>query len=361
MGFVLLGMTIVLATITYQFVQFWMLPGDSSAAVPRTIFYEVKAHMPAATIARELEKEGVVSSSRLFYWYGRLTGKSKRFKAGDYRFTTKMTPEEVLAIIMSGISYGIPFTVPEGFNIKQIAETFEKLRPGSGDRFLELCESPEFIATLNLAALNLNPQPSTLEGFLYPDTYLISRKTTVEEVIRQMVRKFSSVFTSVHERAKSLGLTPYQALTLASIIEKETGAPQERPMISSVFHNRLRKKMPLQSDPTVIYGIKNYDGNLHRSDLLRPSPYNTYTLPGLPVGPIANPGKDAIMAALSPIESNYLYFVSHNDGTHEFTSTYEEHRKAVAKFQLDAKAREGKSWRDLHGKKSAAGDAGAVQ
>src|SRR6185312_975952 len=138
------------------------------------------------------------------------------------------------------------------------------------------------------------------------------------------------------------------------IIEKETGAPQERPMISSVFHNRLRKRMKLQSDPTTIYGIwKRYDGNIHKSDLSTQNPYNTYFVPALPVGPISNPGREAIRAALNPATSDYLYFVSHNDGTHEFSTTYENHTKAVKKFQLDAKARAGKSWRDLYKKNQA--------
>jgi UPF0755 protein len=174
-----------------------------------------------------------------------------------------------------------------------------------------------------------------------------------EDMIRQMVRKFLSVWTpEVETQAKLLGFNQLQAVTLASMIEKETGAPQERPMISSVFHNRLRKKMRLQSDPTTIYGMwETYAGNIHRSDLLTPTPYNTYTVPGLPLGPIGNPGREALQAALNPSESNYIFFVSHNDGTHEFTSSLQDHNAAVRTFQMDPNARKGKSWRDL--KKSA--------
>lgn len=143
-------------------------------------------------------------------------------------------------------------------------------------------------------------------------------------------------------------MSRYEVLTLASMIEKETGAPQERPVISSVFHNRLTRKMKLQSDPTTIYGIwDHFDGNLHKADMASDTPYNTYVVPALPLGPISNPGKASIQAALYPASTEYLYFVSHNDGTHEFTRTYEDHLSAVRKFQLDPKAREGKSWRDL--------------
>ena len=168
-------------------------------------------------------------------------------------------------------------------------------------------------------------------------------------MLRTMVRKFQSVWTPENDAlARKLGFTPLQAITLASMIEKETGAPQERPLISSVFHNRLKKRMRLQSDPTTIYGMwETYTGNIHRSDLLVPTPFNTYTLPSLPAGPIANPGRESIQAALNPSESQYFFFVSHNDGTHEFTATLDDHNRAVRKFQLDPKAREGKSWRDL--------------
>ncbi|MBI3543981.1 MAG: endolytic transglycosylase MltG, partial [Deltaproteobacteria bacterium] len=269
-----------------------------------------------------------------------------RFKAGDYRFTNKMLPSEVMAIIMSGVSYGMQLPIPEGFNMAQIAEALDKVKPGSRERFLELCADRKFIATLELSPGGT--APATLEGYLFPETYLVGRKTPEEEVIRQMVRKFKGVFTpELRARAKEIGLSEHETITLASIIEKETGAPDERPLISSVFHNRLKKHMKLQTDPTVIYGIRNYNGNITRKDLETPTPYNTYFIPGLPPGPIASPGKDAIVAALYPKESPYLFFVSHNDGTHEFTSTYDDHRKAVTKFQLDPKAREGKSWRDL--------------
>ncbi|MBI3558668.1 MAG: endolytic transglycosylase MltG, partial [Deltaproteobacteria bacterium] len=246
-------------------------------------------------------------------------------------------------------SFGLQLVVPEGYNLEQISEVIDELRPGSGARFHKLCVDQKFIATLGFA-----PAPASLEGYLFPDTYLVGRKMPEEEMIRAMVKKFKGIFTvELEDRAKAIGMTPHEVITLASIIEKETGAKEERPMISSVFHNRLKKHMRLQTDPTVIYGIKNYNGNITRKDLETPTPYNTYTIPALPPGPIASPGREAIMAALYPSETEFLFFVSHNDGTHEFTTTYEDHKKAVTKFQLDPKAREGKSWRDLKKRESA--------
>ncbi|MBI2604546.1 MAG: endolytic transglycosylase MltG [Deltaproteobacteria bacterium] len=340
-GTLLLVISAAVVAVTYKLVHFWMRPASSLPS--RAVFYEVRKNESPQAIARDLERSGIVSNASLFYWYGRFTGKNQKIRAGDYRFTTAMRPDEVLTVLMSGISYGIPFTVPEGYNLDQIVSIIESIRPGSGTRFERLCRDPAFISSVGISAPNKN-----LEGYLFPETYLIGRRMPEEEIIRQMVRRTLSLFTpELMERARQLGFNAHQIVTLASIIEKETGAPEERAMISSVFHNRLRRKMKLQSDPTAIYGKKDFDGNLRKADLRAASPYNTYVIPGLPIGPIANPGKDAILAALYPNPTPYLYFVSHNDGTHEFTSTYEEHMKAVSKFQLDRRAREGKSWRDL--------------
>ena len=172
---------------------------------------------------------------------------------------------------------------------------------------------------------------------------------SAEDMIRQMVRHFKDSWTpDFTARARALNLTQFQVITLASMIEKETGAPQERPMIASVFYNRLHKKMKLQSDPTTIYGMwERYTGKVHVSDLQEKNDYNTYSVAALPIGPISNPGTEAIKATLYPSSSEFLFFVSHNDGTHEFTSSLADHNAAVRKFQLDPKAREGKSWRDL--------------
>jgi UPF0755 protein len=341
-GFILLALSGILVTLTYKFVNFWMSPAVPSPA--HTVFYEVKKNDTPLTVSKELAKLNVVSNAHFFYWYGRFTGKNQKIKAADYKFSTIMRPDDVFNVLMSGVSFGIPFTVPEGYNFKQIAALLDNIRIGSGERFLKLVQSPKLIKSLGL-----NPPSHTLEGYLFPETYLIGRKTPEEDIIRAMVKRTLSLFNSEIElRIQELGFTPYQVLTLASVIEKETGAPEERPKISSVFHNRIKKKMKLQSDPTVIYGIPNYAGNITKKDLLTRTSYNTYVIYGLPLGPIGNPGKSAIMAALFPEQTDYLFFVSQNDGRHVFTSTYADHQKAVNKFQVDRRAREGKSWRDLN-------------
>jgi UPF0755 protein len=340
-GIALFALSLAVAVFGYKLLHFWLSPAQEGPA--RAVFYEVKPNEGPGTIAQDLENLGIISSARLFRLYGRITGKTRRFKAGDYRFTTAMRPDEVMAIIMSGISYGMPLTVPEGYTMMQVSELMENLRPQSGARFLKLCTSRAFIAELGF-----NPPPATLEGYLFPDTYLVARKESEEDIIRSMIHKFRATYTSeLATRAEAIGMSEHQVITLASIIEKETGAKVERPIISAVFHNRLKKKMRLQTDPTVIYGIKNFNGNLTRKDLETPTPYNTYTIRGLPPGPISNPGREAILAALYPADVEFLFFVSHNDGTHEFSKTFEDHQRAVTKFQLDPKAREGKSWRDL--------------
>lgn len=338
---IILCCSVVTLAVAFKLAHFWV--GGSGGAL-HTVFYEVKSNESPQHVVRDLAKAGVISDPRLFYWYARFTGQTKLFKSGDYRFTTKMWPDEILSILTSGVSWGFPLTVPEGYNIRQVAQVVEGVREGSGGRFLKLCRDRKFIA-----GLGIKPVPETLEGYLFPDTYTILRHMTEEEMVRHMVKRFFEVYTQeLSVRAKELKMSDRQILTLASMIEKETGATEERPMISSVFHNRLKKRMRLASDPTVIYGLgDSYSGNIHKSDLQNYTPYNTYRIPGLPPGPIANPGKEAILAALYPVESKYLYFVSHNDGTHEFTSTYEDHMRAVDKFQLHRKAREGRSWREL--------------
>ncbi|MGZ6310717.1 MAG: endolytic transglycosylase MltG [Bdellovibrionota bacterium] len=299
-------------------------------------------------IAKAIAATGAISDTHEFIFLGKLSRQWKRIKAGEYKVAPTMTPIEIFSIITSGVSVPHPVTVREGENMYEIADDIEAKGLAPHAKILELCRSAKFMAAAGFKA----PLPPTLEGYLYPDTYFFNRTLTPEDMVRQMVRHFQAVWGKEEEtRANQLGLSRHQVVTLASIIEKETGAPQERPMISSVFHNRLKKRMKLQSDPTTIYGMwDRYEGKIHHSDFAVMNKYNTYAIPALPVGPISNPGREAIHAALFPAESPFLYFVSHNDGTHQFSKTFEEHNRAVTKFQLDPKAREGKSWRDLYNK-----------
>ncbi|MBU6376378.1 MAG: endolytic transglycosylase MltG [Bdellovibrionales bacterium] len=299
-------------------------------------------------IARQLETSKAISSAKDFHLLGKVLRKWKDLKTGEYLVTSGMNPLEIFKVLSSGISIQHMVTIREGANMYEVADSLEKAGLASREKVLTLCREHEFIKSQGFQ----EPLPPSLEGYLFPDTYAFTRVETPEAMIQAMIRRYRAAWTQVKNRfaaqISSLGLSEHQIVTLASIIEKETGAPEERPMISSVFHNRLRKKMRLQSDPTTIYGIwETYSGNIRKQDLLTPTPFNTYTVPSLPVGPISNPGSLALEAAVNPAQSEYLFFVSQNEGRHIFTRSYEEHNRAVRKFQLDPKAREGKSWRNL--------------
>jgi UPF0755 protein len=313
---------------------------------PGGVIVEIHKGEPPREITHSLVTQGIISSGNesTFLILGKLGRYWKRIKAGEYQLNQGISPIQIFSALTSGISIIHAVTIREGENMYEIAKAIEAEKLASASEFLRLCRDPKIIASFGLET-----GVKSVEGYLFPDTYYFNRTMTPEEMLHQMHRNFNAAWGPDQDaRAKSLGLTRQQIITLASIIEKETGAASERPLISSVFYNRLRLKMRLQSDPTTIYGIwERYTGNIHKADLLENTPYNTYTVPGLPLGPIANPGRESIRAALFPAQSNFLFFVSHNDGTHQFSSTYEEHQRAVRKFQLDPKARAGKSWRDL--------------
>ncbi len=359
------GVLVVLAASAFlllqvgAFIQFGTRPFISASITPTpemTVF-EVRRGQTPQEIAAALQQQRLISDATLFIWWGKVNRSWGKIKAGEYGLSPTMSPKKIFDVITSGISLGFPITVREGENMYEIATRVEQKGFGTKKDFLALCRDADFISKLGFDA----PQPLTLEGYLFPDTYLFSKKATQVDIIKKMVKRFHSVWGEAEKtRATQIGMKRNELITLASMVEKETGAGSERPVIASVFYNRLRKKMRLQSDPTTIYGMwSNYTGNIRKSDLLTANPYNTYMIPALPIGPISNPGREAIQAALNPAETEFLFFVSHNDGTHEFTKTYEEHVAAVKRYQIDPKARQGKSWRNL-GKQSPAGAAGAV-
>ena len=278
-----------------------------------------------------LKVTGMISSPWRFTLLARFKGDDKRLKAGEYRLAANMTPNQILDLLVNGKQHLHRITIPEGFNIQQIADEIDKLKFADGSQFLASATNPELAGRLGIA----HP---TLEGYLFPDTYYFPKNVGVDALITDLVKQFRDTLTRQwQERAKSLNLTIHEVVTMASIIEKETGDPSERPIIASVFHNRLKKKMRLESDPTVIYGIKNFNGNLTRKDLRTHTPYNTYMIKGLPPGPIANPGAASLEAALYPAKTNYLFFVAKKDGTHYFSTTIKEHNQAVYKYQLRRK------------------------
>lgn len=278
-------------------------------------------------VASLLERERLIKSRSAFVLLGKSQSVDRKVHAGEYELSPAMTPAEILAKLISGQVVLHPFTIPEGLTLTQIADLISQQGVTDRAEFIRLAKDRAFVASLGIKA-------ESLEGYLYPNTYKFPRTVKAREVLVAMVEQLRQVVgPDLLARMQELKMTMHEVLTLASVIEKETGSGGERPEISAVFHNRLKKHIPLQSDPTVIYGLPAFDGNLHKKDLSHPSPYNTYRVRGLPPGPIANPGIQAIRATLYPSDSHSLYFVSRNDGTHQFSATLIEHNQAVEKYQ----------------------------
>lgn len=280
-----------------------------------------------ATVARKLREQKVISNGLFFSLWARFSGAEKRIHQGLYRFDTGISPREILDRLVSGKGIFHSVTIPEGFTIKEIAVLLDKMRIADKDKFLQESVNPSLLAGLGL-------QDKGFEGYLFPSTYHFTPATPEKDIIVTMAEQFRKVSQPVlAQRDGANRLSAHELLTLASIIEKETGVHEERALVSAVFHNRLKLQMPLQSDPTVIYGLKDFNGNLTRKDLQDANPYNTYRIAALPPGPICNPSLASIKAALSPADVPYLYFVSKNDGTHLFSETIEAHNQAVKTFQ----------------------------
>jgi UPF0755 protein len=288
---------------------------------------------PAGTsfqdIARILEENGIVRDRRSFYLLARLKNAIPKVKAGEYEVDTAMSPQSVLEKLIQGEVIQYPITIPEGYNLYQIAGILHEAKVCDRNMFLEKTKETAFIASLDL-------EGDSLEGYLFPDTYNFPKGFGEEQVIRQMVSRFKAVYAPLNPRAEQLGLSCKEVVILASMIEKEVVDDQERSLIAAVFHNRLLRGMALQSDPTAVYGAKINRANgqkITRQDLLRKSPYNTYHINGLPKGPISNPGLRSLQAVLYPANVNYLYFVSQNDRSHFFSSTLAEHNRAVSRYR----------------------------
>ena len=279
-------------------------------------------------ISAELEREGVIRNSGLFMLYVVVNGWQGRLKAGEYEFEDGSTTSEVAAKLADGDVLLHKVTIPEGLTAKEIAVLLGKNGVIDPDGFLTATRDPSLLKILPGRSV------TGLEGYLFPDTYTYTKGVTPGEFVSMMIDRFNKVYSSLAGMRRRVNLTDNEVITLASIIEKETGAPAERPLISAVFHNRLKLGMKLDSDPTVIYGLgDDFDGNLTRADLATMTQYNTYLIKGLPPGPICNPGMESIKAALSPASVDYIYFVSRGDGTHYFSDNYAEHQRAVSEYQ----------------------------
>ena len=294
-------------------------------------FVEIPAGASTRSIGQALVAKGILRDGmtyRLSLW---VTGDARKLQAGEYRFDHPMTPRDVVGKIARGEVYTIAITFPEGLTIAEMSKIFEAHGFGTAASFVTAAHNAALAKPFDADARDL-------EGYTFPDTYSLPRKTDAAALVHQMVERFEKVLTpELRQAAVDRGMTIRQLVTLASIIEKETAQSGERPEVASVYVNRIRRGMPLQCDPTVIYALERvgkYDGNIRKDDLQFDSPYNTYRYPGLPPGPIAAPGKASLEAAAHPADADFLYFVSRNDGSHAFARTLDEHNRNVLQYQV---------------------------
>ena len=295
-------------------------------------FVDVPSGLGPMAIGARLVDAGVVcdlTTWRLAVWR---SGQATALKAGEYRFADALSPADVVAKLARGDVYLRTITFPEGLTIRQMSAVYEQAGFGTARDFIAAAGETPF-------ASGFDPGARTLEGYLFPDTYALPRRSSARDLVKRMVERFESVMTpEMRQAAADRGLSVREAVTLASLVEKETAAPGERPLVAAVYDNRLRQRIGLQCDPTVIYALAlrgRFNGNLTRADLAIDSPYNTYRYRGLPPGPIAAPGRRSLEAAVHPASVGYLYFVSRNDGTHAFASTLAEHNRNVQKYQVE--------------------------
>jgi len=297
-------------------------------------FVDIPQGSGPASIGRRLSDAGVIRDTLGFRYEIVRSGLGRHLQAGEYRFDRPVTVKEVVAKIARGEVYLIPITFREGLTIRDMATLIESKGLGTAADFSSLVSDAKLIRPLD-------PVAKDLEGYLFPDTYAMSRHATAAQLVPRMVAGFEKALTpEIRSAAEARGLNVRALVTLASIVEKETGKPEERPLVAAVYSNRLKIGMPLQCDPTVIYALQRadrYNGNLTRENLQFDSPYNTYRYPGLPPGPIANPGAASLEAAAHPAAVPYLYFVSRGDGSHAFAINLEEHNRNVDEFQRHRK------------------------
>jgi len=314
------GMPLVLLLLLAPMILWWYLSRPTGLIPPLEV--TIPSGMSALDIGQLLKDKGLVRSARVFAWTARLRGQSEDLEAGIYLLNGTLTTPEVLRELLKAPLQLRRVTIPEGLSSQQIAQVLAQSGLADSARFVALAGDREFARRLGLDA-------PTAEGYLFPQTYMLNRTTTEEEIIRRMVEEFDKIFTpSLYARLDSLKLTRHQAITLASIVEREAVVQQERPLIAGVFLGRLEKGMMLESCPTVEYALGYHKAHLDNNDLQVDSPYNTYKYPGLPPGPIANPGQAAIQATLFPVRTDYLYFMARGDGTHIFSRNNQQHEAA---------------------------------
>lgn len=321
-----IAVPVALACAAYLvFVHYVLAPRDPSMV--QTVVFDTAVSGNFKQMANQLERQGLIRSGFAFRMLARIQEKDTQIKAGEYALTGAMTPQQILDLMVRGETIPRRATIREGMTLVEVATVLEEA--GIVDR-------ASFERALSDGALRSEEgiEAASFEGYLFPETYNFRRNTQARQVIKamheQLTKRWSDEWSA---RAAELGMSKHQVLTLASIVEKESGNFDEQPIIASVFHNRLKMNMRLQADPTVIYGIKNFNGNITKRDLQTETPYNTYVISGLPPGPIANPGLAAIKAVLYPAQTKYLYFVGNGEGRHVFSESLDQHNDAVNRFQ----------------------------
>jgi len=300
------------------------------AVEPGTVLLEVEKGKGVRAIAEALMTNKVLPKKTPFLLRYRFFYDPQGIKAGEYKLPKAGPAKSVLDILIAGKIYLHPVTIAEGLTAKEIAENFIAAGFGQNEEFPEALRQTDSIALLD-------PKAENLEGYLFPETYLLPKGLSSREILQKMTGQFKEVFGEKwRRRAAELHMTVREVVILASLIEKEASRPDEKRLVSAVFHNRIRRGMKLDCDPTIIYALRQkgpFEGRLRTKDLKYDSPYNTYLYPGLPPGPISNPGRESLEAAIYPADADYLYFVAKNDGSHQFSRTLAEHRLAVKKFQ----------------------------
>jgi len=303
----------------------WLL--RPASPFPREVVFEVPRGALLGPVARDLERVGVIKNARAFELFARVTRRGNALRAGEYALSPSLPADEVLERLASGAVRTHRVVLPEGLTMHEVAERLAAAGLVSATEFLAVTNDPTVPVVLGVDG-------TTLEGYLFPETYELAKGLASREIVRLMVEQFLRVWRRIEPLAAERGLSMREVVVLASLVEKETGAPEERPLVAAVFLNRLRRGMRLETDPAVIYGIENFDGNLRRVHLDdERNPYNTYRFSGLPPGPIANPGEASLRAVLEPADVEYLYFVARKDGTHHFSRSYGEHVRAVQRYQ----------------------------
>jgi len=324
-----LAATVVLTTLSHFYVALFVPPSREKAWKE----IQVTEGMSFKAVAAALQKEGIIRYRGYFEIIGRLQGITRKVRTGFYGLGSHMSLWEVLDALRKGKIIEYEVVIPEGYNLYQIGWTLTGTPLISSDPndFIKAATDKKFARDLGIEA-------DRLEGYLFPDTYFLPKGITVPDIAKRMVLRYKDVFTDdLRKRAKELGLTEHQVITLASIVEKEAKVPSERKLIAAVYHNRLKQGMRLQADPTAVYGLRAWITKVSAQDLKRKTPYNTYLHKGLPPGPIANPGRGAILATLYPESVDYLFFVAQGDGSHYFSKDFGEHGKAIGRYKANRK------------------------